>query len=59
MAAQLARAGDRLVIVACCKRGPVLVLERSRSAWQCKCGSRGRDQDVVALGAPGEPWEAA
>lgn len=51
-----ARLGDRLVIVACCKRGPVLVKESSRSTWQCRCGSHGADRGVVVLGALGEPW---
>lgn len=59
MAMQAAREGDRLVLVACCRWGPVLVQECSRPAWRCKCGGRGKDRSIVVLGAPGEPWVEA
>lgn len=54
MAAREPQAGDRLVIVACCSRGPVAVLTSRRSAWRCGgCRSAGRDIDTIVLGDDG------
>lgn len=54
MAENLARAGDQLVIVACCPHGPVGVVARMRDRWRCsKCRSGGVDIARVTLGPKG------
>lgn len=54
MAENIARAGDQLVIVACCPRGPVGVLSRLRDSWRCpSCRSGGADLERVTLGPKG------
>lgn len=54
MAENRARAGDELVLVACCGRGPVAVLAHKRPSWRCVgCKTAGFDLDRLTLGQGG------
>lgn len=55
-----ARAGDQLVVVACCGRGPVAVLASRRETWRCSgCKSGGYDLERLTLGPDGALPEIA
>lgn len=49
-----AKAGDRVVLVSCC-RGRVYVAASYRDDWRCRCGARGVGNVVLVLPPAGEP----